>query len=93
MSETLLFTDPPEEKETEGVTRIVVEGTLTNRWWRYEGDEWCIGDKTLEGILRESGLKYVDIMHPDNDSPYGGHGYDGVTDFGRVRITIERLES
>lgn len=92
MSETLPFTDPPEE-ETESVTRVVVEGTLTNHWWLYEGDEWCIGDKTLEGILWESGLKYVEILHPDEESPYGGHGYDGVTDFGRVRITIERLES
>ena len=92
MSDTLPFTDPPEEKE-DCVTRIVAEGALTNRWWRYEGDEWCIGDKTLEGILWESGLKYVEILHPDEESPYGGHGYDGVIDFGRVRITIERLES
>ncbi len=77
-------------------TYIVAEGSLIRGSWDYEGDEWRIGDRTLDQIIESTGAPSTEIRYraPFEPGPCkldNTGWYDSISDYGTVRMTIEWL--
>jgi hypothetical protein len=75
---------------------IVAEGSLIRGSWDYEGDEWRIGDRTLDQIVESADAPSTEIRYrtPFEPGPCkidNTGWYDSISDYGTVRMTIEWL--